>query len=66
MTGWEKHRGTQGLHLGERVNEWRRKCKNSSVLERDYAGLPTGFLLGAVVIGMYSLHSLLGPGAICY
>ena len=29
-------------------------------------GLPIGFPLSTIVIGMYSLQSLLGPGATCY
>lgn len=49
----------------EQWHEWRRKHKNSCMPEKDYAGLPTEFLLSTVVIGIYSLQSLLGPGATC-
>ena len=66
---WQGGRSTGGPGAHTQVKEWHewgRKCKNSSVLQRDYAGLPTGFPLSAVVIGMYSLQSLLGPGATCY
>lgn len=46
--------------------ERRRKHKNPCVLEKDCAGLPTGLPPSTVVSGMYSLQSLLGPGATCY